>query len=253
MATAARRSSCLLLIVARAPLPGETKTRLGQTIGMERAATLHRAFLADLAERFVPVTNGRRTFDFGWAYAPAGYDFEAAMVEIAPGLQSHHAWFVPQHGDNFADRLMNLFRWGNEHGYERTLILASDSPHLPYDYMPLGFDLLATADVVLGRVEDGGYYVIGMRGIHDVVSPSVMSTADAASDLVAAAGAKGLRVGELPQSFDVDIETDLQQLIETLQANPATAPATWCALNTLGLVSAMAASAPSSQSLYTSA
>jgi len=60
-------------------------------------------------------------------------------------------------------------------------------------------------------------------------------------------------VGELPQSFDVDIETDLQQLIETLQADPSIAPATWRALNTLGFVSAMAASAPASPSLYTSA
>jgi uncharacterized protein len=236
MTTIARQSDCLLLIVARGPIPGETKTRLGKTIGMERAADLHRAFLADLASRFIPVPNGRRRYDFGWAYAPADYDFAAEMAEIAPRAKHLPALYVPQCGDNFADRLMNLFRWSDDHGYQRTLILASDSPHLPYDYMPQGFELLTTADVVLGRVADGGYYVIGMRGVHGVVSPAVMSTADAASDLVDGAEAMRLTVAELPRSFDVDIESDLCLLIELLRSEPEAAPATWRALSTLGLV-----------------
>jgi hypothetical protein len=236
MMTVTRQSDCLLLIVARGPVPGETKTRLGATIGMERAAELYRAFLADLADRFIPVPNGRRRYDFGWAYAPADFDFAAAMKEIAPAVQGRPALFVPQHGDNFADRLMNLFRWSREHDYERTLILASDSPHLPYDSMPQGFELLDTADVLLGRVADGGYYVIGMRGVHEVVSPPVMSTADAASDFVAGAEAMGLEVAELPESFDVDVESDLRRLIDVLFSDPLAAPATWRALNALGLV-----------------
>lgn len=246
-----RKSDCLLLIVARGPVPGETKTRLGGTIGMERAATLHRAFLADLAERYIPASNGRSRYDFGWAYAPAGYEFATEMALIAPGERNRSVWYVPQHGDNFADRLMNLFRWGRGHGYDRTLILASDSPHLPYDYMPRGFDLLTTADVVLGRVADGGYYVIGMRGVHEVVSPAVMSTVDAASDLVAAAEAIGLTVAELPASFDVDVESDLCPLIDLLRTEPEAAPATWRALNELGLVVETPAYNPSDAALYT--
>jgi glycosyltransferase A (GT-A) superfamily protein (DUF2064 family) len=236
MTTIARQSDCLLLIVARGPIPGETKTRLGKTIGMERAADLHRAFLADLASRFIRVQNGRRRYDFGWAYAPADYDFAAEMAEIAPRARHLPALYVPQCGDNFAARLMNLFRWSDDHGYQRTLILASDSPHLPYEYMPRGFELLKAADVVLGRVADGGYYVIGIRGVHEVVSPAVMSTADAASDLVAGAKAMGLKVGELPRSFDVDVEADLCRLITLLRSDPGAAPATWHALNALGLV-----------------
>lgn len=246
-----RRSSCLLLIVARAPVPGETKTRLGTTIGMVRAARLHRAFLADLAHRFTPRTNGQRRFDLGWAYAPAGYDFAGEMAEIAPQMGTDDAWLVPQTGDNFADRLMSLFRWSQTQSYERTLILASDSPHLPFEYMPLGFDLLARSDVVLGRVADGGYYVIGMRGVHEVVSPAVMSTADAANDLVAAAKAIGLRVAELPTSFDVDTEADLEPLIRTLRADPGAARATWRALHELGLATAPSTSAPSEPVLRT--
>ena len=42
----------LLLIGARAPVPGTCKTRLGASIGMAAAATLYGAFLVDLSARF---------------------------------------------------------------------------------------------------------------------------------------------------------------------------------------------------------
>ena len=46
------------MIAARDPVPGATKTRLGAAIGMERAATLYRAFLQDLAARLTPTPIG---------------------------------------------------------------------------------------------------------------------------------------------------------------------------------------------------
>ena len=230
-------TDCLLLIVARAPIPGCTKTRLGQSIGMERAALLHRAFLTDLAERFAPpVANGAPGFDFGWAYAPAEYDFRALMRELDPMTGLRPVQYVPQSEGDFAERLTNLFHWSANKGYLRTLILASDSPHLGAEVIPSGFDLLAGHDVVLGRVADGGYYVIGMRGVHDVISPSVMSTSDAASDPIAGAKALGLRVGELPATFDVDTEADLRALITLLEEDPTAAPATGAALSRMGMV-----------------
>ena len=46
----------LFLFVARAPVPGEAKTRLGRTIGDDRAAALYAAFLTDICARFTPPT-----------------------------------------------------------------------------------------------------------------------------------------------------------------------------------------------------
>ena len=51
---ATRGGRGLLLIAAKEPVPGMAKTRLGATIGMERAAALYAAFLVDLAARFTP-------------------------------------------------------------------------------------------------------------------------------------------------------------------------------------------------------
>ena len=72
----------LLLIAARAPIPGFTKTRLGAAIGMERAAALYAAFLVDLAARFTPGPNEDLGFDVGWAYTPAETDFASVLTGI---------------------------------------------------------------------------------------------------------------------------------------------------------------------------
>ena len=138
--------------------------------------------------------------------------------------------FVPQVGDDWGIRQTNLLRWGSEHGYARTVLTASDSPQMSRCAIELAFDLLHDADVVIGRVHDGGYYLIGLRGFHDVLTGVPMSTRSAADTLVARAESMGLRVAEVPGTFDVDIEADLDLLIELLDEHPEAAHATLQAL-----------------------
>ena len=222
----------LLLIAAREPVAGETKTRLGATIGMERAARLYRAFLTDLAGRFVDGDG----YQFGWAVTPDCERFRAAIKALCPAWANGDACYVQQHGEDWGIRQTNLLRWGAEHGYARTVLTASDSPQMARAEVARAFDLLADHDVVIGRVHDGGYYLIGVRGFHDVLTGVPMSTASAAEALVAQAGSLGLRVGEVCGTFDVDIESDLDLLIGLVRDQPEIAPATLRALHDLDLV-----------------
>lgn len=229
----------LLLIAARAPVAGETKTRLGAGIGMERAAELYRSFLTDLATRFHEALTVNSSYDLGWAHTPAGIDFSALLRELGccppPGVR-----FVPQAGEGWGERQARLLRWGHEQGYARTLLIASDSPQLPCAIVSDAFAALEKRDVVLGRVLDGGYYLVGVTGDHDVLSGVPMSTADAASALVERATALGLGVTELPPTFDVDEADDLDRLWAALAPTGNRAPATWAALHRLGLAGALA-------------
>jgi len=222
----------LLLIAAREPVAGETKTRLGATIGMDRAARLYRAFLADLAERFTCAGD----YQFGWAFTPDSDRFRTAIASLGPDLELGEPVFVPQIGEDWNIRQTNVLRWGSEHGYARTVLTASDSPQMSHYAIDLAFDQLHDADVVIGRVHDGGYYLIGLRGFHDVLSGVPMSTRSAADALVARAESMGLRVAEVPGTFDVDIEADLDLLIDLLNEQPEAAPATSRALQELDLI-----------------
>jgi len=213
-----------------------TKTRLGASIGMARAAELYAAFLVDLAARFTPGAGIDWDFDAGWAYTPAEAHFAGVLQRIGCGAPPAAVRFVPQDGDGWGTRQANLLRWGWEHGFQRTVLIASDSPQLPLAAVRVAFAALRMSDVALGRTVDGGYYLIGMRGYHDLLTGVPMSTASAADALVTRAGILGLGLAELPTTFDVDEERDLDALHAALAPAGAAAPATWAALHRLGLV-----------------
>lgn len=219
------------MIAARAPVPGETKTRLGRTIGMEVAATLYRGFLRDLGDRF---TCADAPFDLIWTYSPPGCDFRSVLTEL--GIPLHErVRFVPQQGDDWGERQTHLLQWAATE-YERALLIASDSPHLDAGVISDAFARLEQHDVVFGRTLDGGYYLIGTRGFHDVLNGVPMSTMTAADALAARAAALGLAVAELPETFDIDEEGDLKLLIDALARDETLAPATLAALRTTRLV-----------------
>lgn len=230
------RPRSLLMVAARAPVAGETKTRLGNAIGMDRAAALYRAFLRDLADRFDSEAAAEsRAYDLAWTFSPPGRDFAADLSGVTGRQAPTRTLFVAQDGPDWGTRQANLLRWGADHGYERVVLMASDSPQLTRETIDGAFAVLEACDVVLGRVRDGGYYLIGMNGFVDVLSNVPMSTATAADGIVKATRALGLTIGETPLTFDVDEGEDLDLLIDALRGNQRLCPATREALAGLGL------------------
>lgn len=230
-----RTSDRLLMVAARMPVPGETKTRLGRAIGMERAAALYRAFLADLAATVTPARAEAR-YDLAWTHSPPEAGFRRALAGIA-GTVPAAVRVQPQIADeDWGHRQRALLKWGHDEGYARSVLIASDSPHIGSVVIEAAFRALEGSDVVLGRVHDGGYYLIGQRGFAEIFEDVPMSTASAADALVARAKKLGLRVAEVPGTFDVDVEADLDLLRSHLAAcDGRAAPATWAALRELGL------------------
>lgn len=221
----------VLMIAARAPVAGETKTRLGRTIGMERAATLYGGFLRDVGNRF---TIADAPYQLAWTFSPPSCDFPAVLAELDIPVDDR-VRFVPQDGADWGARQTNLLRWAAS-SYARAVLIASDSPHLARAVITDAFEALEMRDAVLGRTVDGGYYLIGMRGFHDLLSGVPMSTTSAADTVVTRAGDLGLSLAELPVTFDVDEASDLDLLIDALRRDGALAPATLAALRALRLV-----------------
>ncbi|MCA9862104.1 MAG: DUF2064 domain-containing protein, partial [Thermomicrobiales bacterium] len=176
----------------------------------------------------------RRSYDVAWAYTPEA-DFAAVLRKCGCAEPLSPVDFVLQEGEGWGARQANLLRWGEGHGYARTVLVASDAPQLLEDTVMQAFAVLDTRDVVLARSLDGGYSLIGMRGYHDVLSGVPMSTSSAGDALVARAQSLGLRVGETDAVFDVDEAEDLDLLADALGPDGAAAPATWAALRALGL------------------
>lgn len=233
-----RRSQNLLMIAARAPQAGATKTRLGRSIGMNRAATLYAAFLVDLAAALTPASgDDSPDFDLAWTFSPPSADFRHEL-RTATGKAPDHVHYVPQIEDeDWGKRQSALLAWGAEHGYESTVLIASDSPQVERSVVVDAFGHLESNDVVLGRVLDGGYYLIGQRRYRDLLDGVEMSTSSAADRVIIHAQGLGLSVMEVPATFDIDIEDDLTHLRAHLSRDEGrSAPATWRALRELGLL-----------------
>lgn len=211
-----------LYLAAKAPVPGQVKTRLGESIGMVTAAGLYAAFLEDLKLRFRAAP-----FEVAWLVAPAPWPaLDGARVRL-------------QRGAGWAERQTNLFRDAAAAGETPTVLAATDSPQLMPGRILEAFDALRTHEVVFGPTPDGGYYLVGMRRFHDLLSSVAMSTASALEQALARARARQLSVGLLAAEFDVDEEPDLAALAAVVRERDDL-PATAAALRRLALEGAAA-------------
>lgn len=216
--------------MARYPQSGQTKTRLARSIGNNEAACLYQAFLTDLAQRFAG--QHKQEYILHWAYTPAEVDYAAFVATLAPTFAQQMHCF-PQQGLDLAARLDSAFHWTYEHGFQYTVLIGSDSPHIGLDIIASARKALDEADLVLGPAEDGGYYLIAMRQPYDVFTGIPMSTENVLQKTLELAGRQGLTVRLLAPLFDIDELADLQRLEQLLAADSTLAPATATQLATI--------------------
>jgi uncharacterized protein len=216
-----------LVVMARYPQVGTTKTRLARTIGDEEAVRLYRAFLIDLAHKFAG-----QACDLHWAYTPTEVDYLSFLATLAPGLIGHMHVF-PQQGKDLGARLHYVFRWTYDRGYQGTIVISSDSPQITLKTISQAREALDKADVVLGPADDGGYYLIAMRRTYDMFSDIPMSTSIVAQKTIELAESQGLKVHTLENLFDIDELPDLVRLARLLETDSSLAPETAISLSTI--------------------
>lgn len=215
-----KRSDTALVVIARYPEAGKTKTRLARSLGDEATAQLYSAFLTDIAQRF-----SGQDYDLLWTYTPADVDYDTFVATLAPGFASSITCF-PQQGASLGERLLHAFAWTREQGYSRTVLIGSDSPHISRAIVDNARTALNEADVVLGPADDGGYYLIAMHQPHDVFSGIPMSTSTVMQMTIEKAEGQGLTVQCTTPLFDVDELPDLLRLARLLETDSQLAPAT---------------------------
>lgn len=195
-----------LLVMAKRPAPGRTKTRLSPPLSPEHACSLYEHFLMDTIAlmRAIPETQPVIV------YLPE--DEEAYFSELAPDFQR-----LPQRGPDLGLRLENALSHYLGLGYERVVIMDSDSPTLPGEYLRQAFEALEDHDVVIGPCDDGGYYLIGLKHRAPRLLKEVrMSTPLVTDETLALANEMGLKTALLPAWYDVDDAESLRRLCQEL-------------------------------------
>lgn len=204
------QGSTLLGIFAKHWEPGVVKTRLGATIGAERAAEVHRAFVETLLGRFPAVAQRCRL-----AFTPR--DKEAALRAVLQNSRSRGWEFEPQAEGDLGQRMNAFFRTGLEQA-QRVVLIGSDSPDLPRHFISQAFELLAERDLVLGPAADGGYYLVGVSNrLPPIFEDIPWSTPEVWRRTIERLQATATRWHTLPPWYDVDDEASLTQLLSSLR------------------------------------
>jgi rSAM/selenodomain-associated transferase 1 len=216
----AREGSCAIAVMAKAPRPGQVKTRLIPPLTADSAAALSASFLRDVTENIMLAA--RHTAIQGYvAYAPVG------LERAFDGLLSDGTRLIPADGANlsltgvqgFGRSLLHAAQALFALGHDAVCLLNSDSPTLPTRLLRRAAAALAEPGdrVVLGPAEDGGYYLIGVRAPHIHLFQNIAwSTEQVAEETRARAAALGLPLIELDPWYDVDDAASLRRLCREL-------------------------------------
>ncbi|HIW99312.1 MAG TPA: DUF2064 domain-containing protein [Candidatus Nesterenkonia stercoripullorum] len=216
-----------LLVVAKAPVSGLAKSRLGATIGHELAARIAAAALLDTLQT---------AQELGWpvVVAMTGELNEAERgEELAVELAKHTV--VDQRGEDFATRLVAAHHDAARHGGVRSVDsrrdprrdsgrddgltqdaaggvvqIGMDTPQVTVEQLRAAGAALADHDAALGPAEDGGWWVLAVREPHwsTCLKQVPMSTPDTGAHTHAALTAAGADVGQVAVVADVDTWAD---------------------------------------------
>ena len=209
------REGVRLIVFAKLPVPGQVKTRLGESLGAAKAAALYKAWLPPFIEKLLEL--GDRV-SIEVCVAPAGEGFVPGneTIEESKRWLSYPVGFTLQEGADLGDRLTRAFDRSFEAGWKKVFVLGSDSPHLTSKEIETNLELLDAYDVVLGPTEDGGYYAVGLSGPPgDLFDRIRWSSPNTLADTERAARRMGLSVGKGPISYDLDTLEDLTRLIRS--------------------------------------
>ena len=211
-----------LIVVAKKPEPGSTKTRLCPPFTPEAAAEFYGCLMRDTLALAVKLQG----IDLTLAFTPA------SAIDYFQNFVPDGFRLIPQEGIHLGERLSNALRYHLEQGYHKAVIMNSDGPTLPLAYLQEAFTGLDHADVTLGMGHDGGYYLIGLKRMYPELFQNIAwSTEEVIPQTLEICRRLNLKVHPLPVWYDVDVEADLKRLRHDLVKNPASARHTNAFLN----------------------
>lgn len=196
--------ACSLLVMAKAPVPGEAKTRLAPAFTHVGAADLAAALLLDTLDAV-------RSSDVAARIVALSGDLSAACrsEEVLHALDGFVV--IPQQGATFADRLVRAHNDAAMEGFP-VLQIGMDTPQVTGPVLSGAVDqlLVAGVEAVLGMATDGGWWALGVThpAAAAVLADVPMSRADTGALTREALERLGLVVAGLPVLADVDTPED---------------------------------------------
>ncbi|MAT40507.1 MAG: hypothetical protein CL946_13000 [Ectothiorhodospiraceae bacterium] len=205
-----RNSGSVIILFARHPEPGKTKTRLAVDTGPAAAAQMYRV----CAEHV-----------YGAAKA-TGFELLVSVPAQTP-LEKMDAWlgagqYHLQPGGTIGVKMRDAFEHVFKHGANRAILIGTDVPDVTSGLLTEAHAALQSDDVVIGPAMDGGFWLIGMNAAQPQLFANIEWSTDTVYErTVQNAAQSGLSLGRVAMLRDIDTYGALQEwLLEADEDHP---------------------------------
>lgn len=179
------------------PVIGFVKTRLAKTMGNEKTLLLYKHFVNDLISTLK---------DTNYEFKLCVYPNKKLINDVFGNFNN----FVQEDGD-LGIKMQKAFESQFSLGYEKIILIGSDTPHIPKDYFEETLTKLNSKELVIGPSLDGGYYLIAFN--KKSFNPNVFHDITWSTDVVLKQTLEKTtqdKVHLLNVLNDIDIQEDLE-------------------------------------------
>ncbi|MCS6791313.1 MAG: TIGR04282 family arsenosugar biosynthesis glycosyltransferase [Oscillatoriaceae bacterium SKW80] len=198
-----------LIVFARYPEAGKTKTRLIPALGATGAAELYRK----MAEKTLAVAK-----NLAKTRCSCGAATPSLTIEVwytGGNLELMREWlgdgiiYQPQTEGDLGERMANAFSSAFRTS-KQAILIGTDCPGLDTAGISEAFEQLQQHELILGPAVDGGYYLIGLkRIIPELFQGICWGTSKVLQQTLAIAHQLNLSYSLLPELADIDHPEDL--------------------------------------------
>ncbi len=214
-----------IVIVAKAPLPGQAKTRLIPALGADGAASLAAKMLRATVAEALEAARRCPGLSVELAAAPGrnhpfwrdfvgrdhvGCDYGAARPE-----QQSELMLVEQGEGDLGQRLWQAAERNIASG-QSVILIGTDCPAINADLLQQAAEALAATPAVMAPTADGGYALLGLTRVDESLFADMpWSTDVVAAETLARLQRLGWPVQSLAQLRDIDEPADLSFVPES--------------------------------------
>ena len=192
-----KNSDVAVIVFAKNPRLGKVKTRLAQGVGDDMALAIYRELLHHTRE----VVSDLNVSSYLY------YDDHIADDDWSDEIFNKRV----QCQGNLGLRMKTAFAEVCIQ-HKHVLIVGSDCPQLSSFHIEDAVSHLESHDVVIGPTFDGGYYLLGMKDVHEPLFDDIpWSTEEVFQITIDRARFLSLSVGLLPRLSDIDYKEDWDQ------------------------------------------
>ncbi|MBL8347390.1 MAG: TIGR04282 family arsenosugar biosynthesis glycosyltransferase [Rubrivivax sp.] len=194
-----------IIVFAKAPVPGQAKTRLAEALGADGAAALAERMLLHAVAQAAAA--GADTLEL--CVTPDGA-VHPAFVEL--GRVHSTMAFSGQGAGDLGERMARALERALR-SHRTALLMGTDAPALDAAVLRQAAAALAAHDAVFVPALDGGYALVGLaRPAPALFAGMTWSTPQVMQHTRERAAGAGLRIAELKPVADIDVPQDLVHL-----------------------------------------